>query len=59
MQRTAYVSPRVNNAVTLVPGFSGASVICPATLRHEARRMRLRRDRRGNVAIITALAWSR
>ena len=30
MQRTAYVSPRVNNAVTLLPGFAGASVICPA-----------------------------
>lgn len=31
MQRTAYVSPRVNNSVTLVPGYIGASVICPAT----------------------------
>ena len=29
MKRTAYVSPRVNNAVTLLPGFVGASVICP------------------------------
>ncbi len=30
MQRSAYVSPRINNVVTLLPGFSGPSVICPA-----------------------------
>ena len=29
MQRTAYVSPRVNNAVTLQPGYVGPSIICP------------------------------
>ena len=32
MQRTAYVSPRVNNAITLSPGFVGkAAVICGST----------------------------
>ncbi|WP_158747598.1 TadE/TadG family type IV pilus assembly protein [Acidisphaera sp. L21] len=29
MQRSAYVSPRVNNAITLVPGYVGPNVICP------------------------------
>ncbi len=31
MQRTAVVSPRVNNAVSLLTGYVGASVICPVT----------------------------
>ena len=29
MKRTAYVSPRVNNAITLLAGFPGVFVICP------------------------------
>ena len=29
MKRTGYVSPRVNNAITLLVGFPGVSVICP------------------------------
>ncbi len=30
MTRSSYVSPRVNNAVTLVPGYIGPIVMCPA-----------------------------